>query len=160
MIDSNFINPFLGSTLDVLKVQAGIIAEPCKPVLKKPDEPLQGDVSGVIDIVSHRFNGCVIISFPQATFLKVMSGMLGEEFTEMGQEIVDGASEITNMIFGQSKIILNERGYGINIALPQIVTGKGHSLSAMSKGPAVLIPFKSTAGDFFVEICLSGESAS
>jgi hypothetical protein len=36
----------------VLKVQAGIIAEPCKPGLKKPDEPLQGDVSGVIDIVS------------------------------------------------------------------------------------------------------------
>lgn len=155
MIDINFVNPFLGATLNVLKVQAGIEAEPGKISLKKAGEPLKGDVSGVIGIVSETFNGCVVISFPENTFLKVMSGMLGEDLTEMNQDIVDGAAEITNMIFGQSKVVLNERGYGINIALPQVVTGKGHSLQSMNKGPTVLIPFKSTAGEFFVEICLS-----
>ncbi len=155
MIDINFVNPFLGATLNVLKVQASVEAQPGKITLKQSGEPLRGDVSGVIGIVSDTFKGNVVISFPESTFLKVMSNMLGEEYTEISQDIVDGAGEITNMIFGQAKVVLNERGYGVQIALPQVITGKNHMLSTQSKGPTVIIPFKSTAGDFFVEICLS-----
>lgn len=155
MIDINFVNPFLAATLNVLKIQASIEATPGKVYLKKNDEALKGDVSGVIGIVSDTFNGSVVISFPEKTFLKVMSGMLGEEYTELSKDILDGAGEITNMIFGMAKVTLNERGYGIKIALPQVISGKGHSLSAMSKGPTVIIPFSSSAGDFFVEVSLS-----
>lgn len=155
MIDTNFINPFLAATLNVLKVQATVEAEPGKIAVKKAGEPIKGDVSGVIGIVSESFKGCVVISFPENTFLKVMSGMLGEDIKELNQDIIDGAAEITNMIFGQAKVVLNERGYGIQMALPQVISGKGHTLSAMSKGPAFVVPFKSTVGDFFVEISLS-----
>lgn len=155
MIDINFVNPFLAATLNVLKIQASVEATPGKVHLKKNDDALKGDVSGVIGIVSDTFNGSVVISFPEKTFLKVMSGMLGEEYTELTKDILDGAGEITNMIFGMAKVTLNERGYGIKIALPQVISGKGHSLSAMSKGPTVIIPFSSTAGDFFVEVSLS-----
>jgi chemotaxis protein CheX len=155
MFDVNFINPFIGATLNVLKVQAEIAAQTGKISLKKSGEPLKGDVSGIIGIVSEAFNGCVVISFPESTFLKIMSGMLGEELTEMNQELTDGAGEIVNIIFGQAKVVLNERGFGINMALPQVISGKGHSLSALSKGPIILVPFTSTAGDFFIEISLS-----
>ena len=155
MIDINFVNPFLAATLNVLKIQASVTAEPGKVYLKKPDDELKGDVSGIIGIVSDAFNGSVVISFPEKTFLKVMSNMLGEEYKELSKDILDGAGEITNMIFGQAKVTLNDRGYGIKIALPQVVSGKGHSLSSMSKGPTVVIPFTSDAGDFFVEISLS-----
>ncbi len=68
---------------------------------------------------------------------------------------MDGAGEITNMIFGQAKIILNEKGYGIKTALPSVVTGKDHNLLSITKGPVVTVPFTSTAGNFFVEICIS-----
>lgn len=157
MIDINFINPFLAATLHVLKVQASIEATPGKVYLKKDNtSTLSGDVSGVIGIVSDTFNGSVVISFPEQTFLKVMSNMLGEEFTELSKDILDGAGEITNMIFGQAKVTLNDRGYGIKIALPTVVSGKGHTLQGTSKsGPTVVIPFTSPAGNFFVEISLS-----
>lgn len=155
MLNTDFINPFLDATLHVLKVQAQIDAEAQKITLKKSDDPHSGDVSGVIGIVSETFNGSVVISFPEATFLKVMSNMLGETYTEMNKEITDGAGEITNMIFGQAKIVLNDKGYGIKTAIPSVVTGKNHTLQALTKGPVVVIPFKSSAGEFFVEICLS-----
>lgn len=156
MIDINFVNPFLAATLNVIKVQANITAEPGKVYLKKPEDDLKGDVSGVIGIVSEAFNGSVVISFPEKTFLKVMSNMLGEEYTVLSKDILDGAGEITNMIFGQAKVTLNDRGYGIKVALPQVISGKGHSLTTPSaKGPTVVIPFTSEAGDFFVEISVS-----
>ena len=153
-LDTEFINPFLTATIHVLKVQAETDAKP-GPIHVKKSSDQCGDVSGIIGIISETFNGSVVISFPEATFLKVISKMLGEEYTKIDKDIIDGAGELTNMIFGQAKIVLNEKGYGIKTAIPSVVSGKNHPLSALTKGPIVVVPFESTAGNFFVEICLS-----
>lgn len=154
-LDTEFINPFLNATLHVLKVQTGIEAIPQKIYLKNTNDSLTGDVSGIIAIVSDSFCGSVVISFPEKTFLGIMSGMLGETYTELNKDIIDGAGEITNMIFGQAKTVLNEKGYGIKIAIPSVITGKDHSLSAMTKGAVVVIPFSTSVGNFFIEVGLS-----
>lgn len=154
-LDTDFINPFLAATMKVLEVQAQTKITPGKIYLKKEQGKFSGDISGVIGIVSEAFNGSVVISFPEKTFLAVISRMLGEEFKELTKEIADGAGELTNMIFGQAKITLNEKGYGIKTALPSVVTGKDHSVSALNTGATVTVPFESDVGSFFVEICLS-----
>ncbi len=154
-LDTEFINPFLTATIHVLKVQAETDAKPGPISVKKASDQHSGDVSGIIGIISETFNGSVVISFPEATFLKVISKMLGEEYTKIDKDIIDGAGELTNMIFGQAKIVLNEKGYGIKTAIPSVVSGKNHIMSAMTKGPKVVVPFESSAGNFFVEICLS-----
>lgn len=154
MIDLNFLNPFISATLNVLKIQAEISAGAGEVFRKKTGEEMMGDVSGVIGIVSDTFNGSVSITFPETTFLKIMSSMLGEQYTELNHELLDGAGEISNMIFGHAKINLNERGYGIKMALPQVISGKNHRLTTLSKGHTVIVPFTSSAGDFFVEVFL------
>ncbi len=154
-LDTDFINPFLSGTLRVLQIQASTVAKPGKIFLKTDKSKFSGDISGVIGIVSESFNGSVVISFPEATFLKIMSKMMGETFTELTREISDGAGELTNMIFGQAKVVLNEKGYGIKTALPSVVSGKNHSVESLTAGPIVIIPFESDAGPFFIEICLS-----
>lgn len=154
-LDTDFINPFLEATIKVLKIQTQTEATPGKIYVKKASDKFTGDVSGVIGIVSESFNGSVVISFPEKTFVALMSNMLGETYTTLTPEILDGAGEITNMVFGQAKVVLNGKGYGIKTALPSVVSGKDHSLTALTKGPCVVVPFQSSAGDFFVEICLS-----
>lgn len=154
-LDIEFINPFLTAAIHVLKVQAQIEAKAGQVQLKKATDLIYGDISGVIGIVSDSFHGSVVITFPEATFLKIVSNMLGETYTEITKDILDGAGELTNMIFGQAKIVLNEKGYGIQTAIPSVISGKNHTLSAMTKGPVVVVPFESQAGNFFVEICLS-----
>jgi len=155
MLDTDFINPFLNATLNVLKVQAGVEATAGKVFLKTDAQKSIGDISGVIGLVSDSFSGSVNITFPEKVFLQIVSGMLGEEYAEMSQDIVDAAGEITNMIFGQAKVILNEKGYGIKTAIPSVVSGKNHSHETLTKGPIVVVPFESSKGNFFVEICLS-----
>lgn len=154
-LDTDFINPFLTSTINVLKMLARVEALPGKPYLKKTGKKFIGDISGVIGIVSETFSGSVIISFPAETFLAVMSSMLGEHYTEVNDEIIDGAGEITNQVFGQSKVILNEKGYGIKSAIPPVVSGKDHTLTSLNTGPTVVLPFQSDCGEFFVEISIS-----
>ena len=156
-MDVNFVNPFLIATANVLKIQASTEVKAGRPVLKDSKEKFFGEISGVIGLVSDAFVGSVVITFPEATFLKIMSRMLGEEFTTLTPEIQDGAGELTNIIFGQAKMILNEKGYGIRTAIPSVVTGKNHSVQSIaSNGPRVAIPFETDIGNFQIEICLSG----
>jgi chemotaxis protein CheX len=153
--DVKFINPFLTATIGVLKTQASTQAKPGQIYKKDARDRFMGDISGVIGLVSEAFSGSVVISFPEPTFLKIISRMLGEEYTEITKEIEDGAGELTNIIFGQAKVTLNELGYGIKTALPSVVAGHDHSITQMTNGPRVVIPFESDAGPFFVEVCTS-----
>lgn len=155
-LDVNFINPFLEATMKVLEVQTQTLCRPSAPTRKVAGDPrFVADISGVIGLVSDAFNGSVVISFPAQTFLTVMSRMMGEEMKEINKDIEDGAGELTNMIFGQAKLALNEKGYGINTAIPSVVKGQGHSVSGITNGPVVVVPFETDAGPFFIEICLS-----
>lgn len=155
VLDVNFINPFLSATIDVLQKQASTLATPGKIYRRQANEKFMGDISGVIGLISEAFSGSVVISFPANTFLKIMTRMLGEECTEITKDIEDGAGELTNIIFGQAKIGLNERGFGIKTALPSVISGNDHSILQMTQGPRMVIPFDSDAGAFVVEICLS-----
>lgn len=152
VIDTDFINPFLLATLKVLDVQAKTKATAGKIFLRKAGDKPSGDISGVIGLVSEAFSGSVVISFPETTFLAVMTRMFGEQCTAITKELEDGAAELTNIIFGQAKISLNEKGYGIKTALPSVITGKDHSVSSAVQGVTVVVPFDSDAGSFFVEI--------
>lgn len=156
MLDVNFINPFLIATVKVLETQASTKATAGQAYKKSPKEKFQGDVSGVIGLISEAFSGSVVITFPAPTFLKVMSKMLGEEYTTVTKEIADGAGELTNIIFGQAKVLLNEQGFGIKTAIPSVITGNDHSVLPMSSGPRVVVPFDTDSGPFFIEICISG----
>jgi chemotaxis protein CheX len=155
VLDTDFINPFLAATMRVLEVQCQTKTSPGKLYLKKPGDKFTGDISGVIGLVSEAFSGSVFISFPEKTFLSVMTRMFGEPQTQLTKEIEDGAAELTNIIFGQAKIILNEKGYGIKTALPSVITGKDHAVASTTKSVTVVVPFSSDAGDFYVEISTS-----
>ena len=154
-ISVELINPFLIATANVLKLQAATEAVSGKAFRKEHGDKLFGDISGVIGIFTDSFSGSVVISFPEKTFLTVMSRMLGEEFKVMTPDIQDGASELTNIIFGSAKVVLNQKGFKIQTALPSVIVGSGHTILTTNRGPRVAIPFTSDAGEFFVEICLS-----
>lgn len=154
-MDVKFVNAFLDAVIKVMKIQTQTEVQAGSPFLKDPKEGFTGDISGVIGLVSDAFNGAIVINFPEKTFLGVISRMLGEEFKVLTPEISDGAAELTNIIFGQAKVTLNELGYGIKMATPSVVTGKNHTISSAGNGPRITVPFSCDLGKFSVEICLS-----
>ncbi len=151
--DVNFINPFLAATQKVLKVQCFLEATAQKPFIKKPtDPPLLGDISGIIGLTAETFNGTLAISFPSSLFLVLATNMFGQPYTEITSEIVDLAGELSNMILGQAKMVLNPLGYQIQQAIPSCVWGKDHKIKHFGGGACVVLPFETKAGIFHVEV--------
>jgi chemotaxis protein CheX len=153
-LDVNFLNPFVDGTIDTLRVQCNYEVTPGKPSMKSPEMPYNYEIAANIGLTSDTFNGSIAICFPAPVFLGIMSEMLGEEFTEIDDELQDGAAELLNIIFGQAKKTLNERGYSIQKAIPTIIRGEKLRVNHLTTSPIMLIPFSSKDGDFSIEIAL------
>ncbi|MBF0465330.1 MAG: chemotaxis protein CheX [Nitrospirae bacterium] len=149
---ADIINPFLVSIVNVLATMAQTEAKVGKPVIKR-DNVGQGDVSGVIGLAGEQTKGSIAITFTEKAIIDIASRMLGEELDKVDETVADMVGEITNMVTGGAKKILSEKGYKFNLATPSIIVGKGHMISHKSKAPVILLPFETSAGSFFVEIC-------
>ena len=148
---AEFINPFLEATVSVLKTMAFLEAIPGKPYLKKGGAA-SGDISGIVGIAGEA-EGSLCLSFSKGCILFITSQMLGEEQKEISEEVKDAVGELTNMISGDSRRRLQEMGHSFQGAIPSVISGPGHEVKHITKGPILSIPFSTQAGNFIAEVC-------
>lgn len=151
--DVDFINPFLNAVIDVMKTMAQIEPLPGKPFIKD-DETALGDISGIIGITGHT-KGSISVTFTEPCILPIVSNMLGEEMTELNEEIGDAVGEITNMVAGQARQGLSKLGKRFHAAIPTVVMGHDHEVCHIVNGPVLVIPFTTPTGHITVEVCLA-----
>jgi chemotaxis protein CheX len=152
MLDTNFINPFITSAIEALKVQGGLVVEAGKPFVKGKEPMPTISIAGQLGLTSTQFRGAIHVSFEEKVFLKMMSNMIGEELKEITVEIQDGAAEMVNIIYGTAKTQLNSRGYDLQRAIPIVIAGDNLKFSVSRAHPAIVIPLRSPEGFVFIEI--------
>jgi chemotaxis protein CheX len=144
---SEFINPFLQATINVLTTMANVTPAPGKPYIKQ-DKKCIGDISGIIGLTGAS-KGAIVLSFSTGAVCKIVGAMLGETYTEINEDIKDAVGELTNMISGDARRRLAEIGAVFEAGIPTIISGKGHEVESVTKGPVIAMPF-TVDGDVFV----------
>jgi chemotaxis protein CheX len=152
-MDATIINPFINATINVLDTMAFVKAKPGKPYLKK-DDTARGDVTGVIGLTGMA-HGTISVTFEENSILKIISNMFGEEITTLDHEVADAVGELTNMISGQARMELEQKGKVFEAAIPSVITGKGHKIIHITEGPKIAIPFEIDEGAFTIEVCMA-----
>lgn len=153
-LDPNFIKPFVGGTIETLKVQCQIVATPGRPYAAGSAVTPSVDIAAIIGLTSKAFNGSIAICFPKKTFLKLMNAMLDMQAEEITEDFEDGAGELLNIIFGFAKRHLNDAGHEIQKAIPTVVRGQNLKIWHKRDVPSGIIPFTSTVGDFYIEVAI------
>lgn len=148
-----FINPLLESTVAVLSTMAMIDATPGKPSIKADGIPL-GDITGLIDLSGAQARGSLAISFSQPAILAITEKMLGDKLEAIDDTVIDVVGEITNMITGNAKRLFSELGVEFDLTLPSTLVGK-ESLQHSVSGQPILLPFTTSAGEIYVEVCFA-----
>mgnify|MGYP001796802182 CR=1 FL=1 len=105
------------------------------------------DVTAVIGVTG-RVKGVVAISFALQTALNTVERFLGESHGGLTPEVIDGLSELANMIGGSTKSKLN---MGLNIGLPSVVSGPNHRIDFPTESKPMRVHYASDAGPFFVD---------
>ena len=152
-----FINPFLGAVVNVLKMMAFTNAVAGTPFVKQKAQPSQGDVTGVLGLTGP-VNGSIALSFSEAAILEVVTNMFGEAFKEVNSEVQDAVGELSNMVCGDARGVLESKGYAFQGSIPTVISGAGHSITHSIPAPSVVIPFTTDQGHaFFVEVSFEEE---
>jgi chemotaxis protein CheX len=71
-----------------------------------------------------------------------------------GGVVVDGVGELTNIIAGDAKNRLIQKGYKFEIGLPKIVTGRNYITAQNKSVPCIVISFTCELGRFCIEVSL------
>ena len=115
---------------------------------------LVGDVSGVIGMVQTRLEGTLALCLTFETIRDILPQVIGKSISVTHEMAVDAVGEITNMIFGQIKADLGNRGFALRLGIPCVVTGKGHFVSHFHRGRYMIVPFHLDGQLFQVYVAL------
>lgn len=154
-MDVRFINPFLDGAAEVLGKMAGV-----KPVVGKPfakfKDSAYGDVSGIIGMTGDAI-GSLALTFSEECIIGIVSRMVGENYSEINKDVTDAVGELTNMISGASRKIMERDNLKVFAAIPSVIHGKDHSVRHVIQGTSIVIPFKTESGDFVIDVCLQSQ---
>ena len=150
---SDALLEFVKAVRKTMQVQFGAQINIGTPFKKSHSHTFDFDVGSLIGITEQHFSGFFGMYYEGKTFLNLMNVMLGTSFTELSDEIQDGASEVTNICFGVAKQVLNQQGHQIRMALPYLIRGSEirSSPPPSERHITIVVPLSTEHGKFWVE---------
>jgi CheY-specific phosphatase CheX len=148
-INLEFLKVFVDSTKRVLnefcnleKVSHG------RPYLRTIEHSIKYDLMGDIVLKSEIFEGRLKLGFQSEIYLDLINKVLMIDATEVSDDNVDFIAELVNMIYGQSKIILNETGHNFLKVIPRFELNPEDNF----KYHTIVVPLNTTIGLINLEI--------
>jgi chemotaxis protein CheX len=152
-VKAEFINPFLSAITNILVTMATLPVTAGKAHITRSDMS-HADITGMMHMKSPQTEGTLAISFPREVILDIAFRMLGEKFETIDDSVTDLVGEITNMVTGQAKQLLSEKGFDFDMARPTVIRGE-QPIEMIAALPAIVVPFTCEKGEFYVEICFT-----
>lgn len=151
-VNVDYINPFIEAVVNTFKTMCSVDAQREKIFLKGDGEERYG-VTGIIGLGGEA-TGAVVLNFPEDVAIRSVSGFVGESYESINSDVVDGVGELTNIIAGDAKNRLLQKGYSFDIGLPKIVVGRNYVTAQSSSIACIVIQFSSDMGAFSLEVSL------
>ena len=152
MKDVEIAKVFIAATSNILSTMANITPKADKPFVKTDNTAL-GDFSAIIGVTGQH-KGSICVTFTRAGAVSIAHAILGGELENPEQDVIDTVGEITNIVSGQTRAALAEKGVVLQGSTPTIIMGEKHRITHLSRAPVMCIPFSMPEGAFTVEFCL------
>jgi chemotaxis protein CheX len=146
-----FVNPFLEAASEVLDAELG--GEVQRGTLRLHKTAFTTDEVTAVVGVTGTLHGLVLYSMSQATALRIVSRVMGQEFEEFDAIAQSGIGELGNVITGRASVLLSEAGFPSNITPPALVIGEGTLITTLDLVRLVL-PLETDAGALEIQVVL------
>jgi chemotaxis protein CheX len=146
-----FVNPFLEAASEVLDSELG--GEALRGTLRLQKTAVTTDEVTAVVGVTGTLHGLVLYSMSQATALRIVSRVMGQEFDEFDALAQSGIGELGNVITGRAGVLLSEAGYPSNITPPAVVIGEGTMITTLDLVRLVM-PLETDVGHLEIQVVL------
>lgn len=146
-----YINPFVESSVSVMKEVLGIEVERKEISLKSKAIPVL-DVTVIVGLVG-QVEGRVLFDMSKKTVLNICSKMNEEEITEFDELAKATITELGNMITGRAVTQLADMGYRFDVTPPAIFSGENMEVSDIEM-EALVVPVETPLGRIEINVAL------
>ncbi len=152
-METLFINPVLHSVKHVLSqsTQGKLEIKTGKPRVRPPFEVSEGIISGVLSMSGPDGLASTALSFSNASILEITRFMMPGMDTYDEHMLHDLAGELTNMVIGDAKRQMEDKGLHFQLSLPVRVIGPQHIIPHRANAPIIQVPFHLSDSMFYVE---------
>lgn len=148
------INPFIKSTSNVLNTMTTMEAMQGEAVECQNLPP--ADVTGILNMVSDEVQGVLAISFTKPVIYELTKRLVGIEPTDIDDIVESLVGDITNMVYGGAKTLLEEEGYNFDMAIPTVIQEVDRNIDFPQNCKVIVVTFSTDAGEFYLEISFEG----
>lgn len=99
-------------------------------------------------ITSPYFTGSFFISFPEETYLKMCSKILYEEVTKIDKDNEDLVSELCNIVYGKSKVLIAK----LDMKMGMVIPTYNREPKVISKSSILVVKLDTDMGEFYVKV--------
>ncbi len=149
-MDKELLDIFKESVVESIASMALTPLTPGEPIAKDGHKTF-GHVTGVIGMAGPGVSATLALSFEETAILEIFENMLGEKVPTITPDVVDAAGELTNIICGDAKRRLADKGIQIGMATPYLIWGQDVSCRDRATRTTYSIPFKTTKGSLVLE---------
>ena len=115
---------------------------------------MKASITGMVGLAgTHK--GVLAIHLPNAVAMAITSNFLGMDVDEINEDVQDAIGEIANMLGGDLKTFLSDKGKDIQLPLPSTISGEEYTFMSQADAEIVIVPFNSPDGKFYVEVELA-----
>ncbi|HUA18151.1 MAG TPA: chemotaxis protein CheX [Bryobacteraceae bacterium] len=123
------------------------------PSEKKPLKPGSGVVSLIGLAGSWVGSGSLILTSQFAC--KIASQLLMAEYQEIDDDVLDAVAEVTNMIMGNVKTVLEARLGAMGLSIPTIIYGENFQTRSAGNQDWTVVPFLLGDEKMCVQVCIA-----
>jgi chemotaxis protein CheX len=150
-MDVKLLNPFVQAAVEVLKAEVGATVSRQEISLHK-SAMTSDDITVLINLIGDVY-GVVMYGMSTSTGLKMVTKIMGQDFTELNDLAQSGVAELGNVISGQATVRFSEAGYEASISTPTVLIGKGIQISTLDF-PRIVVPLETQFGSFTTHLAL------
>jgi chemotaxis protein CheX len=113
--------------------------------------------SGVISLIGFAgtWVGSGSLSCSASLACKIASRFLMAEYDAVGEDVLDSVAEVTNMIIGNVKTVLENRLGGMGLSTPTVIYGRNFQTRSTKNQEWTVVPFEFEGERLCVQVCLT-----
>lgn len=143
----------ISATSDVFATMLGLPVE-VETVRKGDDEPDTFD--GVVALVGvgGSYTGSGRIYCGSQFACQVAGALVGAEYRNVDEEVLDGIAEVANMIIGNVKTKIEEAVGPLGLSVPTVIFGRNYQARTASVHDWIIVPFRCGVHNMEVRFCI------
>ena len=153
-MDHEYISPFIASVADTFTTMLAATVK-SKEAVRETNGITLADVNAAIDLTGS-VSGTIVVTLSDETAVKLVSRMLYMELSEVDNDVIDGVSELLNMMAGGAKANLpGGQENPIHLGIPHVFQDQTEFSSSIKEW--MRVPFSSELGHLDLWVALKAD---